>query len=92
MILCRVIGSVVKAAPRSTSTAEETPLVIVQPVDAGGQRLGGEMVAEARVRTSVGDLVLVDPERRRQDAAGQAATSGITAVAVAVVVGLNVRQ
>lgn len=91
MILCRVIGSAVKTAPRRTGAAEEPPLLIVQPVDAGGKRLGGEMVAEARVRTSVGDLVLVDPEGRRQDAAGHGTATGVSAAAVAVVEGLNDR-
>lgn len=87
MILCRVIGSAVRpSSSRQANPGRDPSLLIVQPVDAGGRRVGGEIVAEARVRTTVGDLVLVDPDRRARD---QSSETAVRAVAVAVVEGLN---
>lgn len=87
MILCRVIGSAVQpSTSRRSGPENDPPLLIVQPVNAGGQRVGGEIVAEARVRTTVGDLVLVEPDRRTREQSG---TTAVRAVAIAVVEGLK---
>jgi len=93
VILCRVIGSVLqrqKTSPSGSAAAnDDRPLLIVQPVDDAGRRIGGEIVAEACVRTTVGDLVLVDPDRRGHDASAHVPPASVQAAAIAVVEGLG---
>ena len=91
MILCRVIGSVIpsQSPPPTDPVRSSGPLLIVQPLDQAGQRVGREIVAEARVRTSVGDLVLVDPDIRGRASPGHESKTSVQAVAIAVVEGLN---
>lgn len=85
MILCRVIGTVVQTFDASASG----PLLIVQPIDPEGQRAGRELVAIARVRTSIGDLVLVDQDVRSHGPAPHDAVPSVQAAAVAVIEGLD---
>jgi microcompartment protein CcmK/EutM len=85
MIVCRVIGTVVQSSAGSASG----PLLIVQPIDQEGRRAGRELVAIARVRTAIGDLVLVDQDVRGHGPAPKDAGLSVQAAAVAVIEGLN---
>ena len=85
MILCRVIGTVVQTPDASASGL----LLIVQPIESDGRRAGHELVAVARVRTTIGDLVLVDQDVRGHGPVPNDAGPSVQAAAVAVVEGLN---
>jgi len=60
MRICRVLGTVVATAKHPTYQGHK--LLVVQPLDEKGERLGSSFLAVDVVQAGVGDLVLVMSE------------------------------